>query len=759
MHTDYFSLYSTYVKNPKKVGSDGEHKGHCPFHDDEKASLSFNENTGLFYCHAGCSKGNAYQFAEKIGMDPSPYKGNGMEEESRTQQSNKSHHVEPLSQEHIDRVDRYHAYFLDNLEMLNVDGWDKTVIELSKTGFDHKSKNFVFPTYDHNGNLINWRCHKGKQEPGIKGSHFFPEQLFKLQKKFNYLTWCEGEPDCLGLLTNGIPAITNTNGAGKVPDDLSPLKDIPEIIIALDNDKAGQVGALRIGEAIALKFPRKTVRIHHWDKAHPEGYDIRDFLKDGGTVEELKQRLKTAARYASKSKTKTVDPLKLNWSDAGNAELLVYLFGDRIRYNHTNGSWYVWNGQFWERDIKHNVKNLAIEAARYRQKLAASVNDPKKKEKMFKFGVQSEGKVRTGFCLDLTKSLIPIATVADEWNNDHNLFQFSNGCLDLDNVDFSRGKPEQMITQTTGYDYDPTATCPTWEKAILEIMAGRKELVLFIQRSVGYSLSGDVSEQCFFILYGVGANGKTVLLAIFRMVLGNYAKDSAFSAFEYRHGNTQSNDLARLNSARLVTSAESGSSKHLNEERLKAITGGDLVTARFLYKEYFSYNPTFKLWLAVNSLPEVKDFSDGFWRRVRLIPFTVQFKGEKADPHLIDKLGKELPGIANWAIRGYQMWRKDGLNPPEEVLRATAEYHQESDMVAEFLDTYTVTNPGSRIRASELYLSFCKWVESEHPHGSLSQTLFGRRVSMVTGIKSEKVGSYKYYFNLELLENDYEISC
>jgi len=443
-----------------------------------------------------------------------------------------------------------------------------------------------------------------------------------------------------------------------------------------------------------------------------------------------------------------------NKTDAGNAELLIHLYGKKIRYNHICKDWYIWNGQFWEKDITQKVKNLAIKSARYRKKLAAGIKDKEKSKAYFAFGLQSESKVRVGFCLDMAKIMSPVATVTKDWNSKRYLLQFTNGVLDLKTMSFEPGKPEYMICQSTDYDYDQEATCSTWNRVIDEIMGGNNNLVSFVQRACGYSMTGNTSEQCLFLLHGTGANGKGVLQDVLRWSLGDYAQDSPFSAFEYRYGSSQSNDLARLHSAHLVTSAESGESKRLDEERLKAITGCDPVTARFLYQEYFTYTPKFKLWLAVNSLPRVNDFSFGFWRRIRLIPFDVKFSGEKDDKQLREKLKPEVSGIMNWFLQGYTEWREHGLQPPEEVIQATKDYQNEADVVAEFLGSFIVYGEEFKVKASELYLAFLEWLESEHPKMKITQTLFGRRISQSTGIKSEKVGQFKYYFGFGLKNNE-----
>lgn len=446
-----------------------------------------------------------------------------------------------------------------------------------------------------------------------------------------------------------------------------------------------------------------------------------------------------------------------NESDAGNAEMLSHLFGGQIRYNHTEGIWLIWNAYYWEPDIRKTLHEYAKATAMGRQKSALSINDPNKKKQSMGFAFKSEDQYRIKACIESAKSLPLISTTALEWDNNPFLLQCENGLIALDKeIKFSLASSDLMITKCTHIKYDPNAKCPNFEKALSQMMNGRKNLTDFIQRAVGYSLSGDISEQCFFILHGTGANGKTVLQNIFESILGDYAIHSQFTAFTRKYYNTQTNDLARLHSARIVIASEGSDSKKFDEERLKQLTGGDNVTARYLYKEPFTFKPQFKLWLAVNSLPRVEDFSQGFWRRVRIIPFDVAFKGENIDPNLIDKLKMELPGILNWALRGFQEWKNQGLNPPNEVVSATRDYQNENDFVKQFLEDETLIDDKSRIRTNELYSAFCNWHEREYGGKPMTQNSFSRRVGSCISRKPEKIGSYKWFVGIQLKERSVE---
>jgi putative DNA primase/helicase len=232
--------------------------------------------------------------------------------------------------------------------------------------------------------------------------------------------------------------------------------------------------------------------------------------------------------------------------------------------------------------------------------------------------------------------------------------------------------------------------------------------------------------------------------------MGDYYRNSRMSVFEQSSGKQPTNDIARLYDARIITANESGESKRLDEELLKEITGGDPVTARFLYKESFTFHPQFKIWFAVNTLPKVNAYDHGFWRRVRIIPFTIRFDGKNCDKELYNKLKAELSGIMNWAYEGYVQWQKIGLAPPDEVLRATEKYHQQEDVIAQFIgDCISRTDSiENRIPAKDLCTLYSRWYDENFSEKVMSQQAFGKRMAGA-GYKSEKIGGKRWYIGLE----------
>jgi putative DNA primase/helicase len=275
--------------------------------------------------------------------------------------------------------------------------------------------------------------------------------------------------------------------------------------------------------------------------------------------------------------------------------------------------------------------------------------------------------------------------------------------------------------------YDPNAECPRFEQFLPEVFEGKVEVIDYVHRAVGYSLTGDTSEQCLFPCWGKGSNGKSVFLKTIRLVTGGHGHNTPFSTLDYQSRNAIPSDVADLAGKRLVTASETAESTRLNEDRIKALTGGDPVTARHLYGRWFTFEAEFKLWLAVNHKPRVQDDSHGFWRRVRLIPFTRRFSAKEIDKHLDAKLAAEAPGILAWAVRGCLKWQREGLEPPEVITRATAEYREEQDPLAEFIRMRCDVGEGLVARAGELYGAYYTWamVSLISPVEMLTSTRFG----------------------------------
>jgi putative DNA primase/helicase len=289
-----------------------------------------------------------------------------------------------------------------------------------------------------------------------------------------------------------------------------------------------------------------------------------------------------------------------------------------------------------------------------------------------------------------------------------------------------------MVTMRSPIHFDPDARAPRWLQFLDEVFPSNTELIHWLHKYTGYCLTGDTREQVILIGYGSGANGKTVLLSALREVIGDYAYDAPISTFELANRSPIPNDLAALDGKRFVTSSETNQGTRFNEARIKALTGQDSITARFLHHEYFTFKPVAKFFLAVNHRPRVYDDSYGFWRRVRLIPFTQEFRYGADDKELLAKLIAEAPGILAWMVAGCLLWQKEGLEPtPGCILIATKEYESESDPLADFISDECVITPRASVLSSKIYKKYKARCAGQGmtDREILTSNAFGRRMS------------------------------
>lgn len=435
------------------------------------------------------------------------------------------------------------------------------------------------------------------------------------------------------------------------------------------------------------------------------------------------------------------DPL----TDAGAAERFARLHGGEVRFDHRRQRWLLWQGHRWAPDADAAVTRLALDFARAWQRSALDLEDREKREATAKFALKLERRDSLMAMLALARALKPIADAGDQWDTDPWLLNTPSGTVDLRTGDCRPGRPEDRLTMSTAVTYDPEAGCPRWELFISEIFAGDVELVTFTQRAIGYSVTGITSEQALFLLFGTGSNGKGTLANTLKRLLGDYAWNMPFATVEMKDRSAIPNDLAALMGRRFVTASETNDGARLNEARVKTLTGCDPVTARFLHGEFFTFEPVGKYWLSVNHKPIVRDDSFGFWRRLRLIPFTQRFD---LDPTLADTLHAEGPGILAWCVRGALEWQRVGLQAPASVIAATREYEADSDPLSAFLAEACELDPGSEVGARDLYEHYLRWA-TLHGLGDrerLSSTAFGRKMSDRLAASRTRTG--KVYFGI-----------
>src|ERR1044072_3670428 len=286
-------------------------------------------------------------------------------------------------------------------------------------------------------------------------------------------------------------------------------------------------------------------------------------------------------------------------TDAGNAERFVHLYKDTLRYCKSRKRWLTWDGNIWRIDEGGVADRFAIITARATNLAAASIQDKTAREALEKWAHTSEFKANRSAMLNTATNLKPIETVIDDYDRNTFLAAVKNRTLDLATGVFRESWREDYISMQFNVEYDALATAPRWEAFLKEVFAGDEGLISWVQRAVGYSLTGNTREQVMFMLYGGGANGKSVFLEIISYLIGDYSANTPFSTFEANKRNDASNDLAALKGKRLVTVIEANEDRRLDEARVKSVTRQDEITPRFLYQEFFTYRPCFKIWIGV----------------------------------------------------------------------------------------------------------------------------------------------------------------
>ena len=505
----------------------------------------------------------------------------------------------------------------------------------------------------------------------------------------------------------------------------------------------------------------------HYDECHPFECGVGQKLPDGPyagkcfhaeTEPRGWQEWKVALGLTFSKNGQSLNPKDKNGpfplTDAGNAELFAALYGHILRFDHARNRWLIWEEHRWAPDSDGEVRRLAKKAARVRYRTALDIEDLDLRGKTASYAVRSESRQRLDACLALARSEHPIADSGMTWDPDPYLLGVANGVVDLRTGMIRSGHPDDRLTMQVPVQYHVKAECPRWQQFLHQVFQRDGELIGFVQRALGYSLTGSVREQVLFLCHGTGSNGKSVFLDMLRNVLGDYAMNIPFTVLELQQRPSLTNDLASMAGRRLVTSSETNESTRLNEARIKALTGGDPITARFLYSESFTYEPVAKFWLAVNHLPRVRDDSYGFWRRVRVLPFNEQFTGDDADKGLPFKLLEELPGILNWGVQGALNWRLVGLAPPSAVMTATQAYRKDNDELDGFVADCCVVADGVRAEPGHLFSEYQRWSKEQgilerHRLGSRS---FGTRIRERFGDSVSSNGK-RYFLGIGLKAN------
>lgn len=418
--------------------------------------------------------------------------------------------------------------------------------------------------------------------------------------------------------------------------------------------------------------------------------------------------------------------------DTGNAQRLYDLYGERLRYIYTDKKWLIYDKNKWNYDMTGYIYKL-IDKSVEKMKAERSYYE--------KYDAENDAKTLEAFDKHIRKSRSHNSKSAlekeaqhynavspGELDNHRGLLNTPGGVIDLSDFTVSPCSPDYYFTKSTTVSLTEGAQCPLWHKFLNEIFGSDEEMIHYIQKAAGYSLSGYTDEQCAFFCYGTGRNGKTTFLDVIRSIAGDYASNIQPETLMLKGNNSgASGDIARLKGARFVTSVEPNEGMRLNEGLVKQLTGDDIVTARKLYCEEFEFRPEFKLWMATNHKPAIRSTDIGIWRRIHLVPFTALIPEDRVDRTLKDKLLKEAEGIFRWCLEGLRMYSEEGLEKPEAVKRATDAYKREMDIISRFLEECTVKSFAGFVKAKDLYNVYSAWCDQNGEY-KLTNTKFGIEV-------------------------------
>lgn len=477
-----------------------------------------------------------------------------------------------------------------------------------------------------------------------------------------------------------------------------------------------------------------------------EGYPV--FTKDVTTGEMVP--------YSGQVPAGMQPPIQLPVSNASDqftdlrlSERFAAMFRNRLRYWGESGKWLVFDGRRWTTDAPGGGFPFVRELLENLYRNALHNPDFVVRTEELKALLKLEAHPRQATLLEACKQRPELSISSAELDRHPMLLTVNNGTIDLATGERLPHDPAHFLTRLVFAEYDPEAQCPQFMAFLDRIFAGDQDVIAYMQRFAGYCLTGQTGEQVLAFFCGLGANGKSVLANVLRALCGDYASTAGADLLMKRDHRGSTNDLAALRGSRLVVVSEFDDGERLAEAQIKQITGGDAVTCRFLYGEYFSYTPQFKPLLIGNHRPKIRGTDHGIWRRLHLLNFNVTIPPDERDPHLQEKLLQELSGILAWAVQGCLDWQRQGLNPPETVKAAVSEYQQTEDIFGQWLAECCCRDAGMTAPAAALLESFSKFSGWKNT----TATKIGRMLTEAGFSKEKSHGNIRWR-GLGLLTNE-----
>jgi putative DNA primase/helicase len=506
---------------------------------------------------------------------------------------------------------------------------------------------------------------------------------------------------------------------------------------------------LEVGMALHHQYDGAGEGLEHWlafsEKASSFNEDEceakwKSFKVGGKTFASLRFAVRDELNVEKFSEPESIG------TDTQNAEAFAARYKDDLLYIYPGPVAHKWDGVSYVECRQADDSEAAIRFAVEQLQAAVQIQNTDG----IKEATKLQNRKRQTDMLALAKALPALKAHTDEFNLDPWLLGVGNGVINLKTGEHIAGDRSQRISKRAGTFFDAKATCPQWDRFLEQVLPD-KEVRDFLQRAIGYTLTGDVSEDVLFFLVGTGANGKTVLTDILAKLMGDHRHTLNKSTLLQRKFESDESlrDIIKLQHMRLALASELSAGERWNDGALKALVQTSEISGRDLYKSKVTFKPTHKLWICSNSEPRADDQSDGLWRRICKVPFNVTIPPDQRDAKLSEKLAGELPGILNWAIAGCLAWQRDGrLVQPEAVKIATSDYRKSNDTVARWLEGRFKRNPQSRLLVKAAHDNYVQFCEGEGLH-YLDRSSFGLQMK-TSGFESKHGMQGRYYVGVSL---------
>jgi P4 family phage/plasmid primase-like protien len=689
---DYFNRESFDIRLLKKVkGSNGQYTALCPAHDDRAHSLSvkITDDRVLLHCFAGCQPEDIMKSLE-LPMSALFLKKDG----------------NAAKRQKKPRLTATITY-----DYLNPDG----SLAYRKNRYEYENGTKTFAFFGPGG------------QKGVNGIRRVPFNLpAVIAADTVYFT--EGEKAASAVIEAGRAATSLDAGANsKWLPEYAGYFEGKSIIILPDNDSPG----LKYAQKIAKNLPGAKIKKL---PGLPEKGDVFDWLAAGRTMEDIDALPDEPLVNREYEKDEPVsnflpdepgfnpinpftnqDRDRYRWNDIGISNLFADCYKNLSRYVPETRAWYVYDGRVWRNDIGGMA--VAGQAKKFMYYLLIScqefIDDDDLRSSWVDFVVKRMKKQSRDSMIADASSCWPVSI--QDFDKDPYIFNCQNLTVDLRTFSVHTHSPEDFLSKISNVVYDDQALCGRWESFIGEIMEWDAEKAGFLQKALGYALTGDTKEECFFILYGnTTRNGKGTTMETALNLMGDYgrtAQPETVAQKQITHGGGPSEDIARLKGARFVNMSEPDKGLRLNASLVKQLTGGDTVTARFLNQNSFEYRPEYKLFINTNHLPRVSDDSIFASGRVKLIPFNRHFPENEQDRGLKSffKQPGNVSGIFNWLIQGLRRFLSEGLAPPSSVKEATQQYRDDSDTAGQFINERLVKVPGHKVLIKDIHAQYEAW--------------------------------------------------